>query len=56
MDAEKEWWETRRETIKQDFMKELDDEKTSQGAKEGAEEDGVLVDVSTPSKKKKGKK
>lgn len=65
-EAEKEWWERRREAIRQDFEKELNEEEQQQQAahstKAGSDEDGVLVDSgsasvpSTPGKKKKGKK
>lgn len=63
-DAEVEWWEKRRANIQQDFMKELDNEAGSVAGsvKAGSDEDGVLVDSSTPaatpgsSKKKKGGK
>ncbi len=62
--AEKEWWDKRRASIQQEFMKELDEEADkAAGNKAGSEEDGVLVDSNTPagtpsggSKKKKGKK
>ncbi|KAK2600250.1 Translocation protein S66 [Conoideocrella luteorostrata] len=49
-EAEKKWWEKRRDQISSSFMKEL--EETSKEA--ASEEDAVLVD--TPSKGKKGKK
>jgi translocation protein SEC66 len=63
-DAEKEWWDRRRDTIRQDFEKELNEEaaQAAQGAKVGSDDEGVLVDSgstsvpSTPGKKKKGKK
>ncbi|KAI2468030.1 Sec62/63 complex, subunit Sec66 [Annulohypoxylon bovei var. microspora] len=61
--ADKEWWEKRRETIKKDFMKELDEESSTKGSVKGSDDDAVLVDSGTPastpgggSKKKKGKK
>lgn len=60
-EAEKEWWEKRRSTIQQDFMKELDEgEKAPPSV--GSEDEPVLVEQDTPSatpsgsKKKKGKK
>ncbi|KAK1768309.1 putative translocation protein sec66 protein [Phialemonium atrogriseum] len=60
-ESEKEWWEKRRSTIQQDFMKELD--QSEKGASSVASEDEpILVDGDTPSatpsgsKKKKGKK
>lgn len=62
-DAEKEWWEKRRASIQKEFMKELDESEKTSLAKAGSEEDGVLVESSTPAgtpsgggKKKKGKK
>jgi translocation protein SEC66 len=64
-DAEKEWWEKRREGISRDFMKELDvepAETSPQGTKASSEDEPVLVDTDTPSatpsssKKKKAKK
>jgi translocation protein SEC66 len=64
-DSEKEWWEKRREAIRQDFEKELDEEEqkdTKKDTKIGSDDDGVLVDSSTPAvtpgsaKKKKAKK
>ncbi|KAK7989173.1 hypothetical protein PG989_009488 [Apiospora arundinis] len=58
--AEKEWWDKRRETIQTEFMKELEEEPTKGSSKVGSDDDAVLVDsgtpVTTPSKKKKGKK
>ncbi|KAK7970677.1 Translocation protein sec66 [Apiospora saccharicola] len=58
--AEKEWWEKRRETIQNDFMKELEEEPVKGSAKVSSDDDAVLVDsstpITTPSKKKKGKK
>ncbi|KAI1105245.1 Sec62/63 complex, subunit Sec66 [Jackrogersella minutella] len=63
-ETDKEWWEKRREAIKKDFMKELDEDSSTKDSVRGAsDDDGVLVDSSTPastpgggSKKKKGKK
>ncbi|KAI1096253.1 Sec62/63 complex, subunit Sec66 [Rostrohypoxylon terebratum] len=61
-EAEKEWWEKRREAIKKDFMRELDEESSTKGSVKGSDDDAVLVDSGTPastpggSKKKKGKK
>jgi translocation protein SEC66 len=59
--AEKEWWEKRRASIQNEFMKELGDSKNT--GKVGSEDDGVLVDSNTPagtpssgSRKKKGRK
>ncbi|KAI1383176.1 Sec62/63 complex, subunit Sec66 [Hypoxylon trugodes] len=62
--TDKEWWEKRRETIKKDFMKELEEDSSTKDSTKGAsDDDGVLVDSGTPaatpsgaSKKKKGKK
>jgi translocation protein SEC66 len=48
-ETEKKWWESRKAMIQSDFMKELDEEKTSKSS----EEDAVLVDA--PGKGKKGK-
>lgn len=45
--SEKEWWEKRREHISSEFMKELDEDKTS--TKPHSEDEAVLVD--TPDKK-----
>ncbi|KAH8676299.1 Sec62/63 complex, subunit Sec66 [Xylariales sp. PMI_506] len=60
VDSEKEWWEKRREIIRQDFEKELDEDASkATEAKVQSDDDGVLVDsaTATPSKKKKsGKK
>lgn len=39
-DTEKEWWENRKATIQTDFMRELDEEKSS--------DDAVLVDAGGP--------
>ncbi|XDG06527.1 hypothetical protein ABKA04_006142 [Annulohypoxylon sp. FPYF3050] len=61
-EADKEWWEKRREAIKKDFMRELDEESSTKGSVKGSDDDAVLVDSGTPastpggSKKKKGKK
>ncbi|KAG6008946.1 hypothetical protein E4U21_003496, partial [Claviceps maximensis] len=50
-EAEKSWWEKRRDQISSEFMKELGEPVAKEGA---SEEDAVMVD--TPSKGKKGKK
>ncbi|KAK3693831.1 Sec62/63 complex, subunit Sec66 [Podospora appendiculata] len=61
-DTEKEWWEKRRASIKDEFLKELEDADKTQ-TKTGSEDEPVLVDTDTPSatpsgasKKKKPKK
>jgi translocation protein SEC66 len=48
MASEKEWWEKRREHISTEFMKELDEDKSS--TKPHSEDEAVIVD--TPNKKK----
>lgn len=66
---EREWWEKRRETLRTEFMKELDeDEKPAAGEGKAAsvlsDEEAVLVEGGGPTtpgaqggkKKKKGKK
>jgi len=59
-ESEKEWWEKRRATIKDGFMKELEDD--TEKSKIASEDEPVLVETNTPSatpsgsKKKKGKK
>ncbi|KAK3335529.1 Sec62/63 complex, subunit Sec66 [Cercophora scortea] len=61
-DTEKEWWEKRRASIKDEFLKELEDaDKTQTANKAGSEDEPVLVDTDTPSatpskKNKKPKK
>ncbi|KAK6954441.1 hypothetical protein Daesc_004408 [Daldinia eschscholtzii] len=58
-EADKEWWEKRRETIQKDFMRELEEDSSTKGSVKGSDDDAVLVDSgspTTPSKKKKGKK
>ncbi|KAI1661385.1 Sec62/63 complex, subunit Sec66 [Daldinia decipiens] len=57
-EADKKWWEKRRETIQKDFMKELDEDSSTKGSVKGSDDDAVLVDSGSPSasKKKKGKK
>lgn len=68
-ERDKEWWEKRRATIKNEFMKELDEEagdkaqsKTSTNSVAGSEDEPVLVGTDTPSatpsgaSKKKSKK
>ena len=58
--AEREWWEKRRQVIQSDFMKELDEDESSKAAtKTGSDDDGVLVDSTTPAStpgKKKARK
>ncbi|KAL2018874.1 hypothetical protein VTK56DRAFT_299 [Thermocarpiscus australiensis] len=61
-EREKEWWEKRRASIQNEFMKELDESDKAQ-AKAGSEDEPVLVEAHTPSagssgasKKKKSKK
>lgn len=65
LDAEKEWWEKKREGVRSDFMKEIEgDEKPAETQrKTGSDDDAVLVEAedSAPQgggggKKKKGKK
>lgn len=63
VEPEKEWWEKRRNSIRQDFEKELDEESAPKtDIRPVSDDDGVLVDsatatsAGTPSKKKKGKK
>ncbi|KAL2258448.1 hypothetical protein VTK26DRAFT_8239 [Humicola hyalothermophila] len=58
-ERDKEWWEKRRANIKNEFMKELDQEgssKASSVAAAGSDDEGVLVDTPGASSKKKGKK
>ncbi|KAI2614603.1 Sec62/63 complex, subunit Sec66 [Hypoxylon fragiforme] len=62
-EADKQWWEKRREAIQKDFMKELEeDTSVISSLKSGSDDEAVLVDSSTPAatpgsaKKKKGKK
>ncbi|KAG7292215.1 hypothetical protein NEMBOFW57_002250 [Staphylotrichum longicolle] len=62
-ERDKEWWEKRRASIKNEFIKELDEESEQGQAKAGSDDEAVLVDTNTPSatpsgasKKKKGKK
>ncbi|KAI0594326.1 Sec62/63 complex, subunit Sec66 [Biscogniauxia sp. FL1348] len=59
-ESERQWWEKRREAIQKDFMKELDEDATKDSTKGASDDDGVLVDAttpaSTPGKKKKGGK
>ncbi|OTB08874.1 hypothetical protein M426DRAFT_316900 [Hypoxylon sp. CI-4A] len=60
--VDKEWWEKRRESIKKDFLKELDEETSTKDSVKGAsDDDGVLVESGSPTgtpsgKKKKGAK
>jgi translocation protein SEC66 len=60
VEHEKAWWEKRRASIKNEFMKELESEAQAKGA---SEDEPVLVDTNTPSatpsggsKKKKNRK
>lgn len=55
-DSEKKWWEKRRGQIQSDFMKELDGSEQSSSTKAVSEDDAVLVDTPSKSKKKGGKK
>ncbi|KAI0817549.1 Sec62/63 complex, subunit Sec66 [Xylaria sp. FL0064] len=60
MEADKQWWAKRREAIKEDFMKELDEDSAKGSLKAISDDEAVHVEsaspVSTPSKKnKKGK-
>ncbi|KAK5628020.1 hypothetical protein RRF57_003735 [Xylaria bambusicola] len=60
LEADKQWWEKRRETIKEDFMKELDEDSAKGSAKAVSDEEAVHVELSSPAatlskKKKKGK-
>ncbi|OTA64511.1 translocation protein-like protein [Hypoxylon sp. EC38] len=61
--VDKEWWEKRREAIKKEFLKELEEDSSTKGStKTASDDEGVLVDSGTPaatpggSKKKKGGK
>ncbi|KAI1356432.1 Sec62/63 complex, subunit Sec66 [Xylaria sp. FL0043] len=57
MEADKQWWAKRREAIKEDFMKELDEDSTKGSLKAISDDEAVHVQAaspaSTPSKKKK---
>ncbi|KAI1368048.1 Sec62/63 complex, subunit Sec66 [Xylaria arbuscula] len=57
LEADKQWWEKRRETIKEDFMKELEEDSAKGSAKAVSDDDVVHVEqaspAATPSKKKK---
>ncbi|KAK7419007.1 Translocation protein S66 [Neonectria magnoliae] len=55
-ESEKKWWEKRRGQIQSDFMKELDGSEQSSSTKAVSEDDAVLVDTPSKSKKKGGKK
>ncbi|KAI0872094.1 Sec62/63 complex, subunit Sec66 [Hypoxylon argillaceum] len=61
-EADKEWWEKRRETIKEDFMKELEEDSAKGSSKAVSDDEAVHVELNTPAstpgsskKKKKGK-
>lgn len=54
-ESEKKWWEKRRSQIQSDFMKEIDSPEQSP-SKAASEDDAVLVDTPSKSKKKGGKK
>jgi translocation protein SEC66 len=60
--SEKEWWDKRREEIKSDFYKELDDEKSSKGPAtetstvKSSDDDAVMVEGGGPAEKGKGSK
>lgn len=62
-EADKQWWEKRRETIKEDFMKELEvDSVKGSSSKAVSDDEAVHVEIHTPvstpgssKKKKKGK-
>lgn len=62
-ESEKAWWEKRRASIQEEFMKELDSESaaTAKTSKAGSDEDAVMVEGGGPAatgsmRKKKGKK
>ncbi|KAI0430628.1 Sec62/63 complex, subunit Sec66 [Xylaria sp. FL1042] len=59
MEADKQWWEKRREAIKEEFMKELDEDSAKGSAKAVSDDEAVHVEsgspAATPSKKKKKK-
>ncbi|KAF2970169.1 hypothetical protein GQX73_g3365 [Xylaria multiplex] len=62
-EADKQWWEKRREAIKEDFMKELEDDSAKGSTKAVSDDEAVHVELNssptaTPGgskKKKKGK-
>ncbi|KAI1176954.1 Sec62/63 complex, subunit Sec66 [Nemania sp. FL0916] len=61
-EADKKWWEKRRETIKEDFMKELEEDSAKGSSKGVSDDEAVHVELNTPAatpggskKKKKGK-
>ncbi|KAI0404797.1 Sec62/63 complex, subunit Sec66 [Xylaria palmicola] len=61
-EADKQWWEKRKEAIKEDFMKELEEESVKGSSKAVSDDEAVHVDLNTPAatpggskKKKKGK-
>lgn len=60
-ESEKAWWDKRRASIQEEFMKELDSAPSAKTNKPGSDEDAVLVDrdglaVTGSMRKKKGKK
>ncbi|KAI0450884.1 Sec62/63 complex, subunit Sec66 [Xylaria acuta] len=63
VETDKQWWEKRRETIKEDFMKELDEDSAKgSSTKAVSDDETVHVELNTPAstpgstkKKKKGK-
>lgn len=54
-EAEKEWWEDKRETIRGDFMKELDQEQTTKASKV-SDDEAVLVEGGGPAAPQPGGK
>lgn len=46
-ERDKQWWEKRRASIKDNFMKELEEESGTTQAKAGIEDEPVLVDTDT---------
>jgi translocation protein SEC66 len=55
-ERDKQWWEKRRASIKDNFMKELEEESGKTQTKAGIEDEPVLVDTDTPSASPSGKK
>ncbi|KAI3328944.1 Sec62/63 complex, subunit Sec66 [Xylariaceae sp. AK1471] len=61
VEADKQWWEKRREAIQKDFMKELEEDSAKGSTKAVSDDEVVHVESSKPaatpgsSKKKKGK-
>jgi translocation protein SEC66 len=56
VEAEKEWWDKKREATRSEFMKELDQESTTTKTSKASDDEAVLVESGGPAAPQPGGK